>query len=253
MTLQSGETALIVGASRGIGRAIVNQLVITKQYQNIVAVGRNIVLDESLKIQAQKANISLTAIQADACDEEQMCNVAQTVVRNFSKLSLICNTVGFLSSEVIKPERNIRDLSLEQLLHSTKTNTWTTLNIAKAFQKLLRKNPGIHFAAFSARVGSISDNGLGGWYSYRITKAALHMAIKNLSIELRRTNRTLICYAYHPGTVDTDLSRPFTKNYKRNKIFTPSEAAKYFVDVNSNLVAEDNGHCFDWKGERIPW
>ena len=253
MAKQTGETALIVGASRGIGYAIVEELIATQQYTNIVAVGRHIELDYALKLQAERSSISLNAIQADACDEIAMKEVAEMILNRFTKLSLICNTVGFLSSETIKPERNIRDLSLEHLLHACKTNTWTTLNIAKAFQQQLRKNPGIRFAAFSARVGSISDNGLGGWYSYRITKAALHMAIRNLSIELRRTNKTLVCYAYHPGTVATDLSKPFTKNYTRNKIFTPNEAAKYFLNVNNGLSTTDNGFCFDWQGEKIPW
>ena len=119
------------------------------------------------------------------------------------------------------------------------------------FSKTIRKSLGIKIVGFSARVGSISDNGLGGWYSYRISKAALNMAIKNLSIEGQRTNKTLTVCGYHPGTVDTKLSRPFTKNYTKNKVFTVPQAVNYFMEVLETMKPEISGACLDWAGKKI--
>ena len=113
-----------------------------------------------------------------------------------------------------------------------------------------RAEPGI-FAALSARVGSIGDNGLGGWHSYRASKAALNMLLKNFAIELGRTHPKAIVAGLHPGTVETGLSAPFQSNVPDGKLFTPEFSARKLLDVLANLCPEDSGYVFDWQGERI--
>ena len=107
------------------------------------------------------------------------------------------------------------------------------------------------FAALSARVGSISDNRLGGWHGYRASKAALNQIIRTLSIELARKRPDAICAGLHPGTVDTGLSEPFQRNVPDGKLFTPDYAAERLLSVIDGLTAEQSGRCFDWAGEEI--
>jgi len=107
------------------------------------------------------------------------------------------------------------------------------------------------FAALSARVGSISDNQLGGWYGYRASKAALNMLVRNLAIEERRRNNRAIVVTLHPGTVDTALSRPFQGNVQPGRLFDPERAALQLLDVIEDLKAPDSGKLFDFEGLEI--
>jgi len=119
---------------------------------------------------------------------------------------------------------------------------------AKYFVPLLRRDEKAVFAALSARVGSISDNRLGGWYAYRASKAALNMVLKTLAIEIGRRFKNQIIVGLHPGTVDTDLSKPFQGNVPEGKLFTAEFSAEKLLDVVDGLSAEDSGNLFDWAG-----
>ena len=123
--------------------------------------------------------------------------------------------------------------------------------IAKNLQPLMKARQKTVFAALSARVGSISDNRLGGWYSYRASKAALNMLLKTLAIETRRRNPQQIIVGLHPGTVDTALSQPFQKNVKPGALFTADDSARYLLNVIDGLSAEQSGGIFDWQGREI--
>jgi NAD(P)-dependent dehydrogenase (short-subunit alcohol dehydrogenase family) len=107
------------------------------------------------------------------------------------------------------------------------------------------------FAVLSARVGSISDNRLGGWYGYRASKAALNMLIKTLAIEVRRTRPEAICAALHPGTVDTSLSKPFQKNVRQGQLFAADTAAEKLLEVINSLTPAQSGDCFAWDGKQV--
>ena len=248
---EKGKNAIIFGASQGIGKGILLRLVEMNKYDVVVAVSRQMKVDSEVLDLSRQHGIELLIYQVDVTNEEQMNQFAQQVQEKIATIDLIINTVGFLSSQSYSPERHIRNVNAPQLLHSVTMNTWPILNIYRVFSKMIRKSSAIKIVGFSARVGSISDNGLGGWYSYRISKAALNMAIRNISIEGQRTNKSMVICGYHPGTVDTDLSRPFTKNYTKNKIFTVTQAVDYFMMVLQNLTPEDSGFCFDWAGKKI--
>ena len=125
--------------------------------------------------------------------------------------------------------------------------------MAKHFIPLLRKQQKSVLAALSARVGSISDNNLGGWYSYRASKSALNMLLKTTSIEVARRNKTASVIGLHPGTVDTGLSKPFQANVKPEKLFTPEFAAECILKNIDKATAETSGSVFAWDGSPIPY
>jgi NAD(P)-dependent dehydrogenase (short-subunit alcohol dehydrogenase family) len=132
-------------------------------------------------------------------------------------------------------------------------NTIGPALVAKHFLPLLAKDRKSVFAAISARVGSIEDNHLGGWYAYRASKAALNMVIKTLSIELARRNTNALCVGLHPGTVDTPLSTPFQSGVPEAKLFSAARSARHLLTVLDNLTPENSGCLYAWDGSQIPF
>lgn len=166
-------------------------------------------------------------------------------------LDLVIVANGILHDEGLMPEKALRDLSAKNFHRVYEANTITPALIAKYFlPKLNRDQPSI-FAALSARVGSISDNQLGGWYAYRASKAALNMIIKNAAIEVGRRNKHAIVVGLHPGTVNSDLSKPFQSKVADGKLFTPDYSAEKLLDVLGNLSPEQTGKCFAWDGKEV--
>jgi NAD(P)-dependent dehydrogenase (short-subunit alcohol dehydrogenase family) len=131
-------------------------------------------------------------------------------------------------------------------------NTFGPALIAKHFLPIMPTDRRAIFAALSARVGSISDNGLGGWHAYRASKAALNMLIRNFAIEWARRNDQAVCVGLHPGTVDTGLSKPFQSNVPEDRLFSAKQSASYLLDVIERLSPADTGKVFDWAGKEIP-
>jgi NAD(P)-dependent dehydrogenase (short-subunit alcohol dehydrogenase family) len=131
-------------------------------------------------------------------------------------------------------------------------NTIGPALIAKHTLPLLPRDRRAVFAAISARVGSISDNRLGGWYGYRAAKAALNQVLKTAAIELAAKAPQAVCIGLHPGTVATDLSKPFRGNVSAEKLFTPEQSAGHLLDVIARVTPADSGGVFDWKGDRVP-
>ena len=149
------------------------------------------------------------------------------------------------------PERQWSELNAEILMKYYQINTIGPALVAKYALPKLSKDESSVFCAFSARVSSISDNRLGGWYGYRSSKTALNMILKNLAIEARRKRPKSIIIGYHPGTVDTNLSKPFQRNVKPEKLFTSQFAADACLKVLDELKIEDSGKLFDWQGSVI--
>ena len=168
------------------------------------------------------------------------------------KFDLIFVATGILHNDSdIFPEKSIRDISIDKLQKVLLVNTIGPTLVGKYFIPFLRKDSRSVFAFLSARVGSISDNKLGGWYSYRASKTALNQIIKNFSIEVKRSNPSAIFVGLQPGTVKSYLSKPFEKNVKAEKLFTPDYSSEKLLDVISNLTNEDSGKVYAWDGEEI--
>ena len=141
----------------------------------------------------------------------------------------------------------------ENFEHLFQINTIGPALVAKYFLPKLNRNSRSVFAVLSARVGSIADNRLGGWYAYRASKAALNMIIKNASIEIARKNKQAIVVCLHPGTVDSLLSKPFQSNVPDGKLFSPEFSAGKLLSVVDNLSPDQSGGIVGWDGEPIPY
>ncbi len=231
----------VFGASGSIGRALIDRLSITETSAEIHAYSRK-------KINFSNDNITSHIIDY-ACEEsiEQAAKIATTEL----PLDLIILATGMLHYDEILPEKSMRDLSAEKLQYLFYVNTIIPTIIGKHFIPRLNKNYRSIFAGLSARVGSISDNRLGGWYAYRASKAALNMIIKNAAIEATRVNKNSIIIGLHPGTVDSKLSKPFQSSIPKVKLFTPDYSAKKLLTVINQLVPESSGKCFAWDGTEI--
>jgi NAD(P)-dependent dehydrogenase (short-subunit alcohol dehydrogenase family) len=191
-----------------------------------------------------------TAGTIDVEEEASIAHAASTLSGE-EPLDLVVIASGLLHSDRIAPEKSYRQLSAESLEQYFAVNTTGPALVAKHFLPLLRKDRPSVFAALSARVGSIGDNRLGGWYGYRASKAALNMIVKTLAIELARTNPQAACVALHPGTVATDLSAPFRRRVPAERLFAADTAAKHLLEVILGLTTSQSGGIFAWDGTAI--
>ena len=166
---------------------------------------------------------------------------------------LIVCCIGILHDDIVKPEKNLKDIDATRLAHYFRINSILPMLCLQKFTPLLSRDSNSVFACLSAMVGSISDNHLGGWYGYRSSKAALNMLVKNTAIEVARSNRKTSIIAIHPGTTVGDLSAPFAKNIDPKKYYTPTQSAARIVKVMQSITAKQTGQFFNWDGNNIPY
>ena len=187
----------------------------------------------------------------DLTDEASIAAAAGMMALDPPELVVV--TTGVLTlADGTGPERTYRKLDMAAMQEMLLLNTVGPAMIAKHMLPLLPRDRRAVFAALSARVGSIGDNRMGGWHSYRASKAALNMLLKNFAIELGRTHKHAVITGLHPGTVDTELSQPFQGNVPDGKLFTPQNSAESLLAVLDGLEARDSGSVFDWAGTRVP-
>ena len=186
----------------------------------------------------------------DYQDEKSIAEAVETATKE-KPLDLVIVANGILHDGKLIPEKSLKDLSAENFNRVFEVNTITAALIAKYFLPKLNKQQESIFAVLSARVGSISDNQLGGWYAYRASKSALNMIIKNASIEVARSNKNAILVGLHPGTVDSNLSKPFQDNVPDGKLFKPEYSAEKLLGVLCKLTPKHTGKCFAWDFEEI--
>ena len=157
-------------------------------------------------------------------------------------------TSGLLHDASNRPEKSIRQLKTTWLEKNIAANVYPTLCWLQALSFVLNANTTLKVMCFSAKVGSITDNKLGGWYSYRMSKAMLNMLVKTTALEWRVNFPKTSLIAYHPGTVDTALSQPFSQHVK-HRVFSPSEAARYCIEVRDTLRPAQSGQLLDWQNQ----
>jgi NAD(P)-dependent dehydrogenase (short-subunit alcohol dehydrogenase family) len=235
------QTLIVAGASGGIGRALVDALLARFPEARIFAsYHRSANRPRHERLRWQQLDLR------DAAAIEQWS-------AKFTRVDWIVNAAGYLHGSHGGPEKSIRALDSDFLLENIRINTLPSLLLARYFATALKHSPAPLLATISARVGSIEDNRLGGWYSYRISKAALNMALKTLSIEWRHSHPRGCVAALHPSTNDTALSRPFQSNLAAEDLFDPGYTADRFVDLLSRLEPADSGRFWAWDGENLPW
>lgn len=246
-------TVLVQGASRGIGLALVEALLASVPALPIVATCRRPAAATVLTALAAEHGAKLCVLPLDVTDEASIMRAAQVLQAEGRRLSLLVNCAGFLHEAGFVPERRLAEVEAEHLQRAFAVNAIGPLLVAKHCAPLFDREARAVLANLSARVGSIGDNQLGGWYAYRASKAALNMLTRNLSIELRRRYRGLICVALHPGTVATGLSAPFNARLPAARLFSPARAARQLLEVIARLEDADNGQFFAWDGSHIAW
>jgi len=217
---------LIIGASGGIGSAI------------------------TAKLQDNGSEVTTLSRSADGLDVTDEASVKAALGKATGAYQLIFVATGALVVGGAEPEKALKDVTAQAMSDQFAVNCiGPSLVMKHALPLLPRKGPSC-FAALSARVGSIGDNKIGGWYSYRTAKAALNQMIHSAAIELKRTHREAVCVALHPGTVATD----FTAKYAgRHKTVEPEEAAHNLLAVLEGLGPDDSGKFYDWQGEQVAW
>ena len=244
------KTALVVGGGQGIGLGFVKQLLAASDVKRVYATYRRL---ESATELLGITDSRLCCLQMDITDEAQIASVVQKIQTETATLNYVVNSVGVLHEGEMQPEKSLRHISSEQLLRYFQVNSIGAMLLFKQVQPLLKHGDRSILATISAKVGSIGDNQIGGWYGYRASKAALNMFIKNTAIEYKRTCPNTILVALHPGTTDTRLSLPFQRNVPPEKLFSVDRTVAQLLTVMDGLKPSDSGEFFSWDGSRLPW
>ena len=227
-----GDLAVVIGGGGGIGAALARQLATDQRFAAVVSLGRS------------------STPPLDLLSEESIVAAAAHVAE-LGTVRLVIDATGFLHDARFAPERSWREIDPAHMAHSFALNATGPALLLKHFLPLLPREGKAVFATLSARVGSIGDNGLGGWYAYRASKAALNQLVRTASLELRRRKPDAICLSLHPGTVETGLSAPFARGGL--DVQTPDQAAGRLLAVIDGLTPADTGSFRDHRGDTIPW
>jgi NAD(P)-dependent dehydrogenase (short-subunit alcohol dehydrogenase family) len=224
--------AVVFGASGGIGGALVDAIKATEKFKHVASFSRS------------------TSPAIDLMDEGSLAR-ATAFAAEQGEVRLVIDATGFLHDGRQGPEKSWRQLDAANLARAFALNAIGPAVIMKHVLPRLPRSGKAVFATLSARVGSIGDNRLGGWYSYRASKAALNQLVRTAAVELARRSPDALCIALHPGTVATRLSAPFAAS--GSDVHTPAAAAHHLLAVVDQLTADANGGFFDWRGQPVPW
>lgn len=233
---------LVIGANGGIGSAIIHQIIQTEPNTQVFGVSTTpSKLEDSRYHHFHLAEPNEASIP-DCCESLPQ--------HAFNRI--VC-TIGMLHNQTVQPEKRLEELSASSLQQYFETNVLLPALWLKHIPDLLTKENPSKVVFLSARVGSISDNQLGGWYGYRSSKSALNMLIKTAQVEIKRRLADCSLVLYHPGTVDTALSKPYQANVNPEKLFTPEFTAKQLLSILPELEVAHAPHYIDWNGRTIPW
>ncbi|WP_151704741.1 SDR family NAD(P)-dependent oxidoreductase [Nitrincola alkalilacustris] len=236
---------VIVGASGGIGLALVKTLL--AQGHHVSAISRQ----EAHTSIANMPDGALSWYKLSSAEQPEAANIFSAIFATEVDAVILCQ--GWLHGGGMLPEKNLRQLSRAALTQSLEINLINPSLYLQCMLPFLQKQAGVKVALLSAKVGSITDNQLGGWYSYRMAKAALNMLVKCASIELARVNKTASLISLHPGTTATELSAPFQKNVPSGQLQTATDTALRLINVMNTLTQEQTGCLINWDGHKLPY
>lgn len=227
---------LIIGAGGGLGKALVAHY--HQAGHQVQAISR------------QASSLpDVSWLQVEDYSAKQL----QALLPQLQPPKVVISTLGVLHNDHFMPEKRLADVNLEQLHESFRVNAVMPILLLQQLLGLLPKKSECVWAQLSAKVGSISDNYLGGWYSYRASKAALNMLLKTAAVDLKRTHKQLCIAAIHPGTTDTGLSEPFQQRLAADKLYTPAQSAQRIAAVIEQLHADNSGGFWHWDGSPLSY
>jgi NAD(P)-dependent dehydrogenase (short-subunit alcohol dehydrogenase family) len=246
--------ACVIGASRGIGLEFVRQLA-TQPRIALVHAGCRDPARASALVALSREQPQVRPFTIDVADEASIARACAVVTEASPRLHLVVNAAGVLHDPALamQPEKRLAEVRGDTLARAFAINAAGPLLLAKHLEACIPTRERAIFASISAKVGSIGDNRLGGWFAYRASKAAQNMALKTLAIEWARSRRQAVVVALHPGTTDTDLSRPFQANVPPDKLFTTERSARQLLGVIDRLQPADSGRFYAWDGSELPW
>jgi NAD(P)-dependent dehydrogenase (short-subunit alcohol dehydrogenase family) len=248
--------ALVLGANRGIGLGFVKRILAHNTVSLIYGTYRHRASAAELyALAADEPRLRLLALDVTEESQIEACllTIGQELKESGRLLTHVINCVGLLHQGDLQPEKSLRQIDAANLVTYFQVNSIASILLAKHLVPLLKQADRVVFATLSAKVGSIGDNQLGGWYGYRASKAALNMFMKSIALEYRRTCKGAIVVVLHPGTTDTRLSQPFQRNVAPEKLFSVDRCVEQLSKVMAGLTIEDSGEFFSWDGTRLPW
>ncbi|MGC9526755.1 MAG: SDR family NAD(P)-dependent oxidoreductase [Limnospira sp.] len=244
---------LILGASGGIGLGFVEKLLREGRVSRIYATYRHRGSAEKLLNLADQYPQQLVCLQMDIGEESDIVAGVETIRAGVETLDLAINCVGILHGDNLQPEKSLRQVEGDRLMEYFRVNSIGGVLLAKHLLPLFPRDRRSVFASISAKVGSIEDNHLGGWYGYRASKAALNMLMRTAAIEYGRKCPQAIVVLLHPGTTDTPLSKPFQRNVPPDKLFSVDRTVDQLMAIVDRLDIADSGQFFSWDGTRLPY
>lgn len=243
-------SCLVVGASRGIGLSIAKRLLLDASTHRVLATYRSSPSEELDRLAREDSRVDLQHV--DVTDDASLDALAN-VLEDRGPLDLAIHAAGILHErELIKPEKSLRELNAQSLTKVFAVNALGPIMVARAIFGAQGTHP-LRYAALSAMVGSITDNKLGGWYGYRASKAALNQLVRTLSIEVRRLHASNVAITIHPGTTDTQLSKPFQSRVRPDKLYSADQSAERILRVLHTAKPLDSGKLFHWDGSVLPY
>lgn len=242
--MNSDKTTLIIGASSAIAQATIKEL--HNQGKKIVVVSRSPIAGIKEKNSNQSDFVS-------DYSEESIGEITSQLLKDGHAIDQVFIFNGLLHNNKVMPEKRLEQLNESQLLDSFRVNTIIPALWLKHLKKLLRRQEQVLITVLNARVGSISDNRKGGWYSYRASKAALNMLLKSAAVEYEREAKNVSFLVYHPGTTDTPLSKPFQRNVPADQLFSPGFSAERLLEVVANYDNKERIQYRDWRNDPISW
>ena len=250
MMTDTARCALVLGASGGLGAALAVEFLADPAITLVIAVSRK-GQPLSLSVSDDVTN-KLVWIQTEY-DEQSMTTVVDQLEGLAGNIARVCICHGLLHSETIWPEKRLEDINATSMHEIFQSNTVVPALWLKLLFKILKGQEPCVIATMSARVGSIGDNRMGGWHSYRASKAALNMVLKNMAIEYGRRAKNVKLIAFHPGTTDTGLSKPFQGAVPNGKLFSAAFVATRLAQLMDNADLDGQLSYIDWDGQPIPW
>ena len=244
--------AIIIGASGGLGLALCKEWQKDNAIGMVIAISRSDLMPDESNDESSLHHIHCNYSEASIVNS---CEQIKTLLEDsgIDAIARVCICNGILHNEDVWPEKRIEDISISAMQEIFTINSIVPLLWLKALVSIVNGQHNCMIAVFSARIGSIGDNRTGGWYSYRASKAALNMLLKTAAIEYQRRAKNVKLIAFHPGTTDTNLSKPFQRSVKQENLFTAQYVADHLVRIMNTLPVDGELSFIDWENKAIVW